>query len=168
MLTEPLLEELRAGRHDPLIATRRPGGRALLSVPLADEEYVLVAAPRWTPRTGSAPAPDDLCARLKDVPLVTCAEDLPIVRRYWRLVFGKQLTPMPTPTSCASSTPSAGPRSAGRSPIPNAVPEPKRWTDRVVAALIGPYAPVAIILTASFASCRRGPGGVRAEAGPSL
>ncbi|GAA4053120.1 LysR substrate-binding domain-containing protein [Streptomyces shaanxiensis] len=61
-------------------------------MPLADEEYVLVAAPQWTPRTGGAPAPDALCARLKDVPLVTHAEDLPIVRRCWRLVLGKQLT----------------------------------------------------------------------------
>ncbi|MGW6903516.1 LysR family transcriptional regulator [Streptomyces sp. NPDC054940] len=91
-LTEPLLEELRAGRHDLLIATRLPRGRALPSVPLADEEYVLVAAERWAPRTDSAAGPDDLCAHLKDVPLVTYAEDLPIVRRYWRLVFGKQLT----------------------------------------------------------------------------
>ncbi|SDP36890.1 DNA-binding transcriptional regulator, LysR family [Streptomyces sp. cf386] len=91
-LTEPLLEDLRAGRHDLLIATRRPRGRALPSVPLADEEYMLVAAERWTPHTGSAAGPDDLCAHLKDVPLVTYAEDLPIVRRYWRLVFGKQLT----------------------------------------------------------------------------
>ncbi|HEX6355729.1 hypothetical protein [Actinophytocola sp.] len=41
-LPEPLLEELRAGRHDLVIATRR----ALESVPLADEEYLLVAAPR--------------------------------------------------------------------------------------------------------------------------
>ncbi|MCL8014393.1 LysR family transcriptional regulator [Streptomyces sp. AS02] len=179
-LTEPLLEELRAGRHDLLIATRRPRGRALLPVPLADEEYVLVAAPRWTPRTGGAPAPDDLCARLKDVPLVTYAEDLPIVRRYWRLVFGQQLTAQAAVTVpnlyAVVSAVAAGagysvlPRSLspGRSPIPNAIPQPKRWTDRVVAALIGPYAPVAIILTASFASCRRGPGGVRAEAGPSL
>ncbi|MGW6143108.1 LysR substrate-binding domain-containing protein [Streptomyces sp. NPDC055140] len=39
-----------------------------------------------------ASAPDDLCAALKDIPLVTYAEGLPIVRRYWRLAFGKQLT----------------------------------------------------------------------------
>ncbi|MFJ7147457.1 LysR substrate-binding domain-containing protein [Streptomyces sp. NPDC100445] len=49
-LTDPLLEELRAGRHDLVIATTRPRGRTLLSVPLADEEFVLVAAPAWAER----------------------------------------------------------------------------------------------------------------------
>jgi len=87
-LPEPLLEEMRAGRHDLVIATRRPRGRALDSVPLADEEYLLVAAPAWARRLDAG----DLCTALRDVPLVTYAEDLPIVRRYWRTVFGKQLT----------------------------------------------------------------------------
>ncbi|MFD9434621.1 LysR family transcriptional regulator [Streptomyces sp. NPDC060002] len=91
-LTEPLLEELRAGRHDLVIATRRPRGRALESVPLADEEYVLVAAPTWARRVEEYPGDGGLCAALRDVPLVTYAEDLPIARRYWRNVFGKQLT----------------------------------------------------------------------------
>ncbi|GGL86654.1 LysR family transcriptional regulator [Streptomyces fumigatiscleroticus] len=88
-LTDPLLEEMRAGRHDLVIATRRPRGRALDSLPLADEEYLLVAAPVWASR---APGDDDPCAGLRDVPLVTYAEDLPIVRRYWRTVLGKPLT----------------------------------------------------------------------------
>jgi DNA-binding transcriptional LysR family regulator len=47
-LPEPLLDEMRAGRHNLVIAARRPtrlpSGRALDSVPLADEEYVLVAS----------------------------------------------------------------------------------------------------------------------------
>ncbi|MFF3848259.1 LysR family transcriptional regulator [Streptomyces sp. NPDC002328] len=91
-LPEPLLEEMRAGRHDLVIATRRPRGRSLESVPLADEEYLLVAAPTWAGRIAAHPQADDLCAALREVPLVTYAEDLPIVRRYWRNVFGKQLT----------------------------------------------------------------------------
>ncbi|MFF9086219.1 LysR family transcriptional regulator [Streptomyces sp. NPDC014991] len=49
-LTDPLLEELRAGRHDLVIATTRPRGRTLHAVPLADEEFVLVAAPAWAER----------------------------------------------------------------------------------------------------------------------
>ncbi|MCZ0988770.1 LysR family transcriptional regulator [Streptomyces diastatochromogenes] len=87
-LTEPLLEEMRAGRHDLVVATRRPRGRALPSAPLADEEYVLVASPVWA---GHLPDGDP-CTALREVPLVTYAEDLPIARRYWRTVFGKQLT----------------------------------------------------------------------------
>lgn len=92
-LPEPLLEEMRSGRHDLVIATRRPRGRALESVPLADEEYVLVASPAWAERVAAqSHAADGLCAALREVPMVTYAEDLPIVRRYWRSVFGKQLT----------------------------------------------------------------------------
>ncbi|WP_329345071.1 LysR family transcriptional regulator [Streptomyces sp. NBC_01352] len=91
-LPEPLLEEMRAGRHDLVIATRRPRGRGLESVPRADEEYMLVASPSWAERITAHPQAEDLCAALREVPLVTYAEDLPIVRRYWRTVFGRQLT----------------------------------------------------------------------------
>ncbi|MFD7460836.1 LysR family transcriptional regulator [Streptomyces sp. NPDC059868] len=90
-LTDPLLEELRAGRHDLAIATYRPRGRALTAMPLMDEEFVLVAAPVWADRLAgrlTADAPDALHA----VPLVTYAEDVPIARRYWRHVFGTRLS----------------------------------------------------------------------------
>ncbi|MFF7468694.1 LysR substrate-binding domain-containing protein [Streptomyces sp. NPDC008092] len=91
-LPEPLLEEMRAGRHDLVIATRRPRGRALESVPLADEEYLLVASPAWAERLAGHPEADDPGAALREVPMVTYAEDLPILRRYWRTVFGRPLT----------------------------------------------------------------------------
>ncbi|MEU6260560.1 LysR family transcriptional regulator [Streptomyces sp. NPDC047043] len=98
-LTEPLLDDLRAGRHDLVIATYRPRGRALASVPLGDEEFVLVAAPGWAGRIGgpariAAAGP----AVLHGVPLVAYAEDLPIVRRYWRHVFGRRLVWQPAVT----------------------------------------------------------------------
>ncbi|MFR9798768.1 LysR family transcriptional regulator [Streptomyces sp. MS06] len=86
-LTQPLLEELRAGRHDLVVATQRPRGRTLESEPLADEEFVLVAAPRWA----QALSGRDLPVALESAPLVSYAEDLPIARRYWRHVFGRRL-----------------------------------------------------------------------------
>lgn len=85
-LTDPLLAELRAGRHDLVLATIRPRGRTLTAVPLMDEEFVLVAAPVWADRlTGELPG------ALHAVPLISYAEDLPIARRYWRHVFGRRL-----------------------------------------------------------------------------
>ncbi|MGW5737346.1 MULTISPECIES: LysR family transcriptional regulator [Streptomyces] len=91
-LTDGLLDGLRAGRHDLVIATARPRGRSLSSVPLADEEFVLVAAPSWAERIGGATRiAADGPGVLLGVPLVTYAEDLPIARRYWRHVFGKRL-----------------------------------------------------------------------------
>ncbi|MFE5890086.1 LysR family transcriptional regulator [Streptomyces sp. NPDC056468] len=98
-LTEPLLEELRAGRHDLVLSTYRPRGRALASVPLMDEEFVLVTAPSWAERIGG---PTRIAtagpAALHGVPLVAYAEDVPIVRRYWRHVFGKRLVCHPAVT----------------------------------------------------------------------
>ncbi|MEU6578670.1 LysR family transcriptional regulator [Streptomyces sp. NPDC046805] len=90
-LTEPLLDELRAGRHDLVIATFRPRGRSLTAVPLMDEEFVLVAAPTWAERVKGQLAAQGP-AVLHAVPLVSYAEDLPIARRYWRHAFGTRLS----------------------------------------------------------------------------
>ncbi|MEZ0111386.1 DNA-binding transcriptional LysR family regulator [Catenulispora sp. EB89] len=87
-LTDDLLDELRAGRHDLVISTRRPNSRGLVSEPFADEEFVLVAAPLWAERLKDATLP----AALADVPLIAYDADLPIVRRYWRYVFNQRLT----------------------------------------------------------------------------
>ncbi|MGW0732284.1 LysR family transcriptional regulator [Streptomyces sp. NPDC002851] len=90
-LTDPLLDELRAGRYDLVISTSRPRGRSLAWVPFADEEFVLVAAPVWADRIKERLAAEGPGV-LHTVPLISYAEDLPIVRRYWRHVFGKRLS----------------------------------------------------------------------------
>ncbi|MEU7059193.1 LysR family transcriptional regulator [Streptomyces sp. NPDC046197] len=90
-LTDDLLRALRAGRHDLVIATSRPRGRALSWVPLMDEEFVLVAAPLWAERLHPERIAAQGPAALREAPLVTYAEDLPIARRYWRHVFGTRL-----------------------------------------------------------------------------
>ncbi|GGW94067.1 LysR family transcriptional regulator [Streptomyces malachitofuscus] len=89
-LSDRLLDELRAGRHDLMIATSRPRGRTLSAVPLVDEEFVLVAAPALAGGLRARLAADGPGA-LHGVPLLAYAEDLPIVRRYWRHVFGRRL-----------------------------------------------------------------------------
>lgn len=92
-LTDPLLDELRGGRYDLVISTARPRGRSLTAVPLMDEEFVLVAAPRWAGRIEG-----ELPGALHRVPLVVYADDLPIARRYWRHVFGRRLSCEPAVT----------------------------------------------------------------------
>ncbi|NUR58597.1 MAG: LysR family transcriptional regulator [Catenulispora sp.] len=86
-LTEPLLAELRAGRHDLVLATRRPTDRALVAEPFSDEEFVLVAAPAWAERLAGAELP----AALAEVPAVAYDTELPIIRRYWRYVFNDRV-----------------------------------------------------------------------------
>ncbi|MFI6812062.1 LysR family transcriptional regulator [Nonomuraea sp. NPDC050328] len=70
-LTDDLLGRLAAGRLDLVVSTIRPRLRGVRAEPLYDEEFVLVAAPGH-----------------EDGPLIAYAEDLPIIRRYWRTLFG--------------------------------------------------------------------------------
>lgn len=87
-LADDLLDGLRQRRFDMVVSTIRPRGRATAATALTDEEFVLVGAPQWTDRLGGDTFADDPLAALHDVPLVAFAEDLPIIRRYWRTVFG--------------------------------------------------------------------------------
>ena len=94
-LSEDLLVGLRAGRYDLVVSTIRPRGRALTSQPLADEDFVLVAAPDWADRINLDLLSRDGPAALADAPLISYADDLPIIRRYWRHVFDTRLVAEP-------------------------------------------------------------------------
>ncbi|GII03276.1 LysR family transcriptional regulator [Planobispora takensis] len=112
-LADDLLDLLAAGTLDLVVSAVRPRRRGVHATPLLDEEFVLVAAPRWAGRAapaadqggaggaeasvdqggaggrraGAGPGAPD-AARLAGVPVVAYAEDLPVIRRYWRTVFG--------------------------------------------------------------------------------
>ncbi|GAA3203158.1 LysR family transcriptional regulator [Actinocorallia longicatena] len=94
-LADGLLDGLRSGRFDLVVSAVRPRGRSLLAEPLMDEEFVLVAAPSWADRLGQVPPDGGGPALLAGVPLLSYAEDLPILRRYWRHVFGARLAADP-------------------------------------------------------------------------
>jgi DNA-binding transcriptional LysR family regulator len=94
-LSEDLLVGLRAGRYDLVVSTIRPRGRALTSQPLADEDFVLVASADWADRIDLDLLSREGPAALDDVPLISYADDLPIIRRYWRHVFDTRLVAEP-------------------------------------------------------------------------
>jgi len=77
-LADELLDDLAARSLDLVVSSVRPSGRGLSFVPAYDEEFALVAAPAWL---GTPP---------DEIPVVAYAEHLPIVRRYWRSVFGRR------------------------------------------------------------------------------
>src|SRR5262249_33990717 len=87
-LADDLLAGLPSGRFDIVISTIQPRGRALSAVPLTDEDFVLVASPAWAERIDRARLQKEPLAALRGGPLVAYGEDLPIIRRYWRSVFG--------------------------------------------------------------------------------
>ncbi|GAA3385051.1 LysR family transcriptional regulator [Cryptosporangium minutisporangium] len=94
-LADDLLAGLRAGVHDLVLSAVRPRGRGLQAAPLADEEFVLVTSPARYERLDRDALATDPVAAIAEEPLVSYAEDVPILRRYWRHVFGTRLTADP-------------------------------------------------------------------------
>ena len=86
-LVDDLLEQLRAGHLDMVVSAVRPRVQGVTASPLFDEEFVLVAAPSWQT---SLPGDEPVEAELARIPVVAYAENLPIVRRYWRTVFHRR------------------------------------------------------------------------------
>jgi DNA-binding transcriptional LysR family regulator len=84
-LADKLLADLSQGALDIVVSSIHPRVRGVVSAPLIDEEFVLVAAPRWADRLrlDQAVAPQALV----DLLLVAYGDNLAIVRRYWRTVF---------------------------------------------------------------------------------
>ena len=87
-LASVLIDELAAGQLDLVVSTIRPRRRGLTIEPLCDEEFLLLAAPHV-----AAALDADLLALqpakvLQTLPLLAYAEDLPVVRRWFRHVLG--------------------------------------------------------------------------------
>jgi DNA-binding transcriptional LysR family regulator len=86
---ESLLEDLRAGALDIILSTVRVASRGLDVLPIYLEELVLVGNATWAKRLPAKLLEVKGAAALQDVPLLAYAEDLPMLRRYWRKVFGR-------------------------------------------------------------------------------
>jgi DNA-binding transcriptional LysR family regulator len=87
-LADDLLAKLAAGALDLVVSTQRPRRRGLAAEPLWDEDFVLVAAPSWDGRLPAATLAAEGARALLGVPLLAYSEEMPIIRRYWRQVFG--------------------------------------------------------------------------------
>lgn len=79
-LAEDLLDDLRSGAVDVLVSALPVRGADLAVTPLYDEEFRLVAHPDWH---------EGAVRDLDAVPVLAYGPDLPIIRRYWRSVFGR-------------------------------------------------------------------------------
>jgi DNA-binding transcriptional LysR family regulator len=91
-LVDQLMSDLIAGKLDVIIATVRPRRRGLRVEPLCDEEFVLVGTPSWAQRLPAEAINRDGARVLTGIPLISYAEELPIIRRYWQTVFGVRPT----------------------------------------------------------------------------
>ncbi len=82
-LAAPLLQALAHAELDLVVASERRPHAGLAFEPLVVEEFVLVASPRLRRK---------LPTRLEEAPLVAFADELPILRRYFRAALGRRLT----------------------------------------------------------------------------
>ena len=82
---EALKTGLLSGALDLAVFTVKPSEQRISAAPLYLEELVLVAGERWANRI---PREHVSAKLLEDVPLLAYAENLPLLRRYWRTVFG--------------------------------------------------------------------------------
>ncbi|MDR7276581.1 LysR family transcriptional regulator [Catenuloplanes atrovinosus] len=89
-LAEDLLAALGRCEYDLVVSAIRPAARALRATPLIDEQFVLVATPALARTVDAALLGANPVTALSHLPLVAYAEDLPIVRRYWRSEFGRR------------------------------------------------------------------------------
>lgn len=91
-LSDELLAGLVEARYDLVVSTVRPRNRVIAAAPLTDEEFILVAGPRWAEAIDREQLATKGPSALRGVPLVSYAEDLPVIRRYWRTVFNTRPT----------------------------------------------------------------------------
>lgn len=86
-LAEDLLGDLADGRLDLVVSTVRPRRRGVRAEPLSDEEFLLLAAPRVAEQLDPRLLAEHPAHALATLPLLAYAEDLPIIRRWWRHVL---------------------------------------------------------------------------------
>jgi DNA-binding transcriptional LysR family regulator len=92
-LTDELIARCARGDTDLIVTTQRPTRRDVEAHALYDETFVLVGAPGFAARVSGGRRSDAALAALcASAPLVAYADDLPILRRYWRTVFGIRLS----------------------------------------------------------------------------
>ncbi len=87
-LADDLLAELADGHVDLVLSTVRPRRGGLHAEPLFDEEFLLLAAPDVAALVDPELLRSSPARALQALPLLAYAEDLPIVRRWWRHVLG--------------------------------------------------------------------------------
>jgi DNA-binding transcriptional LysR family regulator len=93
-LPDDLIAGLGAGHFDLVVLTARPRQRRLHTVPLCDEELVLVGAagPQQGPPITMTVHDSGVPAALDGQPMIAYAETLPLIRRYWSFVFAARPT----------------------------------------------------------------------------
>ncbi|NJR52643.1 MAG: LysR family transcriptional regulator [Leptolyngbyaceae cyanobacterium CSU_1_3] len=93
-LMQELIEQLLANQIDCAIATQKIAKPELEYQLIFEESFWLVGSPTATNSGAEDPMQVDLTALeqwLRAQPWIAYSEDLPIIRRFWRVIFGRRL-----------------------------------------------------------------------------
>lgn len=82
---EKLLTGLQNDKFDLVVSTIRPDAATFAVADLFREEFALVAAPGVAAKVAG-----QSLQLLADLPLIAYAQDLPVIRGFWREVFGEE------------------------------------------------------------------------------
>lgn len=93
--TKDLIVQLGNGDLDLVVATTPSEHRNVILTPFFEETFILVSSPFWSGRLDLDQLGRHDANALGDVPLVAYAENLPLVRRYWRTQFPGASPPRP-------------------------------------------------------------------------
>ncbi|MFB4317763.1 LysR family transcriptional regulator [Actinomadura sp. 21ATH] len=152
-LADDLLSALATDRLDLVISSVRPKHAALQAEPFIDEEFVLIAPPAMAETVDVERLATEPVAALAHLPLVAYAEELPIIRRYWRSEFGRRPpNPVVLVVSDLRAVLEAVVTGAGISVLPRYIAEPALGTGRVVQL----HEPEAAPLNTLYLATRRG------------
>jgi DNA-binding transcriptional LysR family regulator len=97
-LVKDLIQQLLIGQLDAVIATQKITHSELEYQLVHEENFWLVAPPNTAIPASSEQLQVDLTSLeqwLKSQPLIAYSEDLPIIRRFWRVIFGRRLATVP-------------------------------------------------------------------------
>jgi DNA-binding transcriptional LysR family regulator len=92
-MVQDLIEQLLANRLDCVIATQKIAKSELEYQPIFEESFWLVGSPQIEIPVSSEILQVDLTSLeqwLSKQPLIAYSEELPIIRRFWRIVFGRR------------------------------------------------------------------------------
>ncbi|MFE9021040.1 LysR family transcriptional regulator [Streptomyces sp. NPDC007808] len=157
---DDLLRILASGGLDLVVSAVRPTGGEVVAVPLVDEEFLLVAPPAMAHTVDARRLRERPVEALAHLPLVAYAQDLPIVRRYWRSEFGRRPpNPVALVVSDLRAVLAVVEAGAGVSVLPRYLADPALAAGTVVQLHEPEFPP----LNTLYLATRRG-----APAGPAL
>jgi DNA-binding transcriptional LysR family regulator len=98
-LTADLIEQMLESQLDMVIATQKIPKSELEYLLISEESFWLVAPPETVVPISAEVLQVDLTSLeqwLRTQPLIAYSEELPIIRRFWRTVFGRRLDMLPS------------------------------------------------------------------------